>query len=120
MAKITKDQFIESLKEMSIKEVMELVQALKDEFGIDPSAVAVAAAPEKAEAKSEVTVTLKSAGQEKVKVIKVVKELFNLGLMEAKKIADSAPAVLKENVSPAEAEEIAKKLQEVGAEVSIN
>ncbi|CAT05379.1 50S ribosomal protein L7/L12 [Mesomycoplasma conjunctivae] len=120
MAKITRDQFIESLKEMTIKDVMELVQALKDEFGIDPSAVAVAAAPAQAETKSEVKLTLKSAGASKVGVIKVVKELLNLSLMDAKKLVDAAPSVLKENIKPEEAEELKAKLTEAGAEVSID
>lgn len=121
MAKLTKESFIESLKEMNIKEVMELVEAMKEEFGIDPSAVAVAAAPAEAaaEAKSEVTVTLKGDGGQKVNVIKVVKDVLGLGLMEAKKLVDSIPAVLKENVKVAEAEEIKAKLEAAGAEVTI-
>lgn len=122
MAKLTKEAFIESLKEMNIKEVMELVEAMKEEFGIDPSAVAVAAGPvgpAEEETKSEVTVTLKGDGGKKVNVIKAVKELLNIGLMDAKKIVDSIPAVIKENVKPAEAEEIKKALEEAGAEVSV-
>ncbi|UWD33894.1 50S ribosomal protein L7/L12 [Mesomycoplasma molare] len=119
MAKLTKETFIESLKEMNIKEVMELVEAMKEEFGIDPSAVAVAAAPvaEAAEAKSEVNITLKGDGGQKVNVIKVVKEVLGLGLMEAKKMVDSIPVVLKENVKVSEAEEIKAKLEAAGAEV---
>lgn len=121
MAKITKEAFIESLKEMNIKEVMELVEAMKEEFGIDPSAVAVAAAPagEVAEAKTEVSVTLKSDGGKKVNVIKVVKDILGLGLMEAKKLVDSIPVVVKENVKPEEAEQIKKALEEAGAEVTV-
>ncbi|UVD81481.1 50S ribosomal protein L7/L12 [Mycoplasma iguanae] len=124
MAKLTKEAFIESLKEMNIKEVMDLVEALKEEFGIDPSAVAVAAGPaaggEASEAKSEVKVTLKGDGGKKVNVIKAVKELLGLGLMDAKKMVDSLPVVLKENISPAEAEEMKKILEEAGAEISID
>ncbi|EFF41510.1 50S ribosomal protein L7/L12 [Mycoplasmopsis alligatoris] len=122
MAKLTKETFIESLKEMSIKEVMELVDAMKEEFGIDPTAaMAVAAAPagEADEAKSEVTVTLKSATN-KVAVIKVVKELLGIGLMDAKKIVDACPAAIKENIKPEEAEAIKAQLVEAGAEVSID
>lgn len=121
MAKLTKESFISSLKEMNIKEVMELVDAMKEEFGIDPTAVAVAAGPAAAaeEVKSEVTVTLKSAGANKVAVIKVVKELTGLGLMEAKALVDGAPKSIKENIKPEEAEEIKKKLVEAGAEVTI-
>ncbi|WGI36271.1 50S ribosomal protein L7/L12 [Mesomycoplasma lagogenitalium] len=121
MAKLTKESFIESLKEMNIKEVMELVEAMKEEFGIDPSAVAVAAAApvEAAEAKSEVNVTLKADGGQKVNVIKVVKDLLGLGLMEAKKLVDSVPVVLKENVKVAEAEEMKAKLEAAGAEVTL-
>lgn len=122
MAKLTKEQFIESLKEMNIKEVMELVEAMKEEFGIDPSAVAVAAAPAaggEASAKSEFKVTLKTDGGKKVNVIKVVKELLGLGLMEAKKLVDNLPAVLKENAKEDEAKDIKEKLSAVGAEVIV-
>ena len=121
MAKITKEAFIESLKEMSIKEVMELVDAMKEEFGIDPTAVAVAAGPAAAaaEAPSEVTVTLEAVGGNKVAVIKAVKEITGLGLMDAKKIVDSAPASVKENIKPEEAEELKKKLEEAGATVKV-
>ena len=121
MAKLTKETFIESLKEMNIKEVMELVDAMKEEFGIDPTAVAVAAGPAAAadEAPSEVTVTLKSAGGNKVAVIKAVKEITGAGLMDAKKMVDGAPTAIKENIKPEEAEEIKAKLVEAGAEVEI-
>lgn len=121
MAKLTKETFIESLKEMNIKEVMELVDAMKEEFGIDPTAVAVAAGPAAAadEAPSEVTVTLKSAGGNKVAVIKAVKEITGAGLMDAKKMVDGAPTPIKENIKPEEAEEIKAKLVEAGAEVEI-
>ncbi|MGX9340753.1 50S ribosomal protein L7/L12 [Mycoplasma sp. 128] len=123
MAKLTKEEFISALKEMNIKEVMELVEGLKEEFGIDPSAVAVAAAAPAAgaaEEKTEFNVTLKSAGDQKVNVIKAVKEATGLGLMEAKKLVESAPAVVKENVKKDEAEEIKAKLVAAGAEVSID
>ncbi|MBU4692356.1 50S ribosomal protein L7/L12 [Mycoplasma zalophi] len=123
MAKLTKEEFVSALKEMNIKEVMELVEGLKEEFGIDPSAVAVAAAPAAgaaAEEKTEFNVTLKSAGDQKVNVIKAVKELTGLGLMDAKKLVESAPAIIKENVKKDEAEDIKAKLSAVGAEVVID
>lgn len=120
MAKLTKKAFIDSLKEMNIKEVMELVEAMKEEFGIDPSAVAVAAGPAVAdEAPTEVTVTLKSPGGNKVAVIKAVKEITGAGLMDAKKMVDAAPTAIKENIKPEEAEEIKAKLVEAGAEVEV-
>lgn len=123
MAKITKADFVAALKEMSIKEVMELVNGLKEEFGIDPTAVAVAAAAPAAEAKEEKStfnITLKSDGGNKLNVIKAVKDLLGLGLMDAKKLVESAPVVLKENVKKEEAEAIKAKLLEVKAEVTLD
>lgn len=122
MTKITKESFIESLKEMNIKEVMELVEAMKEEFGIDPTAVAVAAGPaagEEAAAKTEFNVVLKAPGGNKVAVIKAVKEITGAGLMDAKKMVESTPATLKENVKEEEANELKAKLEEVGAEVEL-
>lgn len=121
MAKLNKETFIESLKEMNIKEVMELVDAMKEAFGIDPTAVAVAAAPAAAgdAAPTEVSVILKSAGANKVAVIKVVKELTGLGLMEAKALVDGAPKAVKEKIKPEEAKEIAAQLTTAGAEVEV-
>ncbi len=121
MAKLTKESFIESLKEMNIKEVMELVDAMKEEFGIDPTAVAVAAGPaaEADEEKSEVTVTMKSFGGNKVPVIKAVKEALGLGLMDAKKLVESAPVAIKENIKPEAAEELKAALEAAGAEVEV-
>ena len=121
MAKLTKDSFIESLKEMSLLEIKELVDAMKEEFGVDPSSVAVAAAPVAAEAASgpsTVTVTLVNAGAAKINVIKVIKEITGLGLGESKAIADNGGAI-KENIPVAEAEEIKAKLVEAGAEVEV-
>lgn len=123
MAKITKADFVAALKEMNIKEVMELVNGLKEEFGIDPTAVAVAAATPAAEAKEEKStfnITLKSDGGNKLNVIKAVKDLLGLGLMDAKKLVESAPVVLKENVKKEEAEAIKAKLLEVKAEVTLD
>ncbi len=123
MAKLTKETFIESLKEMTILEIKELVDAMKEEFGIDPSAVAAApaagAAGAAAAEKTEFDVILKSAGAAKLGVIKVVKEITGLGLKESKELVDNAPKPIKEKVSKAEAEEIQKKLTEAGAEVEV-
>lgn len=123
MAKLTKESFIESLKEMNIKEVMELVDAMKEEFGIDPTAVAVAAGPAAGgadEVKTEFTVNLKSFGGSKVNVIKAVKEALGLGLMDAKKLVESAPAVVKENIKEDEANALKDALVAAGAEVEIS
>ena len=120
MAKLTKETFIESLKEMTLLEIKELVDAMKEEFGVDPSAVAVAAAPAAgagaAEESSTVSVILKNAGAAKVQVIKVIKEITGLGLKESKDIADNGGAV-KENISRDEANDIKAKLEEAGATV---
>ncbi|ENY68817.1 ribosomal protein L7/L12 [Metamycoplasma auris 15026] len=123
MAKLTKEEFVSALKEMNIKEVMELVEGLKEEFGIDPSAVVAAAAPAAAEAVEEKTlfnVTLKSDGGNKLAVIKAVKDILGLPLMDAKKLVESAPVLLKENVKKEEAEEIKAKLAESKAEVVLD
>ncbi len=120
MAKLTKESFIESLKEMSLLEIKELVDAMKEEFGVDPSAVAVAAAPvagaSEDEGNSTVTVVIADAGAAKVNVIKVVREITGLGLKESKDIVD-ANGTVKENVSKDEANDIKAKLEEAGATV---
>ena len=123
MAKLTKDEFISALKEMNLLEIKELVDAMKEEFGVDPSSVAVAApvagaAAEASEWPSAVTVTLVNAGAAKVNVIKVIKEITGLGLKESKDIADNGGAV-KENIPVDEANEIKAKLEEAGAEVEV-
>ena len=120
MAKITKDEFISSLKEMTLLEVKELVDAMKEEFGVDPSAVAVAAAPAAAveEGPSKATVVLVNAGAAKINVIKVIREITGLGLKEAKDIAD-AGGNIKENVSMDEANELKAKFEEAGAKVEL-
>ena len=120
MAKLNKDDFIASLKEMTLLEIKELVDAMKEEFGVDPSAVAVAAAPAAAaeEGPSTVTVNLTSAGASKIPVIKVIRDITGLGLKEAKDIADNGGAI-KENISKEEAEEIKAKLEEAGASVEL-
>ncbi|MBE6137894.1 MAG: 50S ribosomal protein L7/L12 [Erysipelotrichaceae bacterium] len=123
MAKLTKEVFIESLKEMTILEIKELVDAMKDEFGIDPSAVAAAPAAGAAAAgaaeQTEFDVILANAGAAKLGVIKVVKEVTGLGLKESKELVDGAPKPVKEKVSKAEAEELKAKLEEAGATVEI-
>ena len=123
MAKFTKDEFISGLKEMTILEVKELVDAMKEEFGVDPSAVAAPAAPAAdagaADAgSSTVTVVLTSAGGNKIPVIKLVRDYTGLGLKEAKDIADNGGNV-KENISVDEANEIKAKFEEAGATVEI-
>ena len=120
MAKLTKDEFISSLKEMILLEIKELVDAMKEEFGVDPSAVAVAApaAAQADAAPSTVSVSIADAGAAKVAVIKVVKDITGLGLKESKDIVD-ANGVVKENISVAEADEIKAKLEEAGATVEV-
>ena len=123
MAKINKEEFIAGLKEMTILEIKELVDAMKEEFGIDPTAVAVAApgaaGAAEAAAPTEVSVILENAGATKIAVIKVVREITGLGLKEAKDLVDAAPKAIKENIKPEEAKDIAAKLTEQGATVSI-
>ena len=121
MAKLSTQEIIDAIKEMKILEVKELVDAMKEEFGVDPSSVAVAApaaAAEEAAGPSVVTVTLVNAGAAKINVIKVIKEITGLGLKESKDIADNGGAV-KENISVDEANEIKAKLEEAGAEVEV-
>ena len=122
MAKIENKDIIEALKEKTILEVKELVDMMKEEFGVDPSAVAVAAAPaavEEGNAGSGVkTVVLKAAGAQKLQVIKVIREVTGLGLKEAKDIADAGGNV-KEGIPASEAEELKAKLEEAGATVEL-
>ena len=121
MAKFTKDEFISGLKEMTILEVKELVDAMKEEFGVDPSAVAVAAPVAGAaveEGPSTVNVVLASAGANKIAVIKIVRDVTGLGLKEAKEIADNG-GVVKENVSTDEANELKAKFEEAGATIEL-
>ena len=121
MAKLNKEDFISALKEMTILEVKELVDAMKEEFGVDPMAVAVAAAPAAGaveEGPSTKTVVLKSAGGNKIAVIKIIKEITGLGLVEAKAVADNGGNI-KENIPSEEAEAIKTQLTEAGAEVEL-
>ncbi|TAE80279.1 MAG: 50S ribosomal protein L7/L12 [Bacteroidetes bacterium] len=119
--------FADQLVNLSVKEVNELAQILKDEYGIEPAAAAVAvaapaaagAAGEAAAEKSTFDVILKNAGQAKLNVVKVVKDLTGLGLKEAKELVDGAPKPVKEGVDKAEAESLKAKLEEAGAEVEL-
>lgn len=117
--------FAEQLVNLTVKEVSELTTILKEEYGIEPAAaaVAVAAGPAAgtaaAEEKSSFDVVLKSAGANKLAVVKLVKELTGLGLKEAKDMVDGAPNNVKEGVAKAEAEDLKKKLEEAGAEVEL-
>ena len=117
---------IEEVKSLTVLELSELVKELEEEFGVSAAApvAEVAAAPaaaggEAAEEKSEFDVVLNGPGQEKIKVIKVVRDITGLGLKEAKELVDTAPKPIKEGVSKDEAEEIKKKLEEAGAEVEL-
>ena len=118
---MNKEQIIEAIKEMSVLELNELVKACEEEFGVSAAAgVVVAAAGGAAaeeEEQTEFTVVLESAGAEKIKVIKAVRELTGLGLKEAKELVDGAPSTIKEGIEKAEAEAIKKSLEEVGATV---
>ena len=119
--------FAEQLVNLTVKEVNELANILKDEYGIEPAAAAVAVAAgggaaeggDAAEAQTEFDVILKAAGASKLAVVKLVKELTGLGLKDAKDIVDSAPKAVKEGISKDEAEGIKKSLEEAGAEVEL-
>ena len=121
MAKLNKDEFISALKEMSILEIKELVDAMKEEFGVDPSAVAVAAGPAVAaveEGPPKANVVLTAAGPNKIAVIKIVRDITGLGLKEAKDIADNGGNV-KEGIDKAEAEQLKAQFEEAGATVEL-
>ncbi len=126
MAKLTQEEIINSIKEMTVLELNNLVKALEEEFGVSAAAAAVAvpaggaaAGGEAAEEKTEFDVILKSPGAKKLEVVKVVKKLTGLGLKEAKELVDKAPGAVKEGVSKEEAEDIKKALEEAGAEVEV-
>ena len=122
---VTKDEMLDTIANMSVMEVVELVEAMEEKFGVT-AAVAVAAAPAAggdaagdAEEQTEFTVMLTSIGDKKVNVIKTVRAITGLGLKEAKGVVDGAPAPVKEGVDKAEAEEIKKQLEEAGATVEL-
>ena len=123
MAKLTTAEFIDAIKELTVLELNDLVKACEEEFGVSAAAGVVVAAAgagaAAAEEKDEFDVELTEVGPNKVKVIKVVREITGLGLKEAKAVVDGAPKVVKEGVSKAEAEEIKAKLEAEGAEVNL-
>ena len=121
MAKLTHEEILAYLEEATILELNDLVKAIEEKFGVTaaaPVAVAAVAAVEDT-GPTEVTVTLVDVGATKVKVIKVVREITGMGLVEAKGLVDKCPSVIKENIDPAEAEEIKTKLMEAGAAVEV-
>lgn len=122
MAKLTHEDILAYLEEATILELNDLVSAIEEKFGV-VAAAAVAApaagAAEEAAGPTEVTVTLTDVGGTKVAVIKAVREITGLGLVDAKKLVDGAPAAIKENISPEEADEIKKKLMDAGASVEV-
>ena len=123
MAKLTTEEFIAAIKELSVLELNELVKACEEEFGVSAAAGVVVAAAgagaEAAEEKDEFDVELTEVGPNKVKVIKVVREVTGLGLKEAKAVVDGAPKVVKEGASKAEAEDIKTKLEADGAKITL-
>ena len=124
MAKMTTEEFIAAIKELSVLELNDLVKACEEEFGVSAAAGVVMAAPgaaagAAAEEKTEFDVELTEVGAEKVKVIKVVREVTGLGLKEAKDLVEAAPKVVKEAASKEDAENIKKSLEEAGAKVTL-
>src|SRR5690606_17638781 len=121
---LSKDEILEGIAALTVMEVVELVSAMEEKFGVSAAAAVAVAAPAAggaapaAEEKDEFTVVLASAGDKKVNVIKVVRELTGLGLKEAKDLVDGAPSTAKERANKAEAEDMKKKLEEAGAKVS--
>lgn len=119
---MTTQEFIDAVKGMTVLELNDLVKACEEEFGVSASVGAVVQGPSattEAEVQTEFNVELTETGSEKVKVIKVVREITGLGLKEAKEAVDGAPKVIKEGASKEEAEEIKKKLEDVGAKVTL-
>lgn len=123
MAKLTIEEIIAAVKELTVIELNDLVKAAEEEFGVSAAAgvavVAAGGAAEAAEEKTEFDVELTAAGSEKIKVIKVVREITGLGLKEAKEAVDGAPKIIKEGASKEDAEAIKAKLEEVGASVTL-
>ncbi|SOC09222.1 LSU ribosomal protein L12P [Ureibacillus xyleni] len=118
---MNKEQILEAIKAMTVLELNDLVKAIEEEFGVTAAApvAVVGGAAAAVEEKTEFDVVLASAGDQKIKVIKVVREITGLGLKEAKEVVDNAPKPLKEGVSKEEAEEIKAKLEEVGASIEV-
>ena len=123
MAKLTTAEFIEAIKELSVTELNDLVKACAEEFGVSAAAGVVVAGPAAgaapAEEKTEFDVELTDVGPNKIKVIKVIREITGLGLKEAKDLVEGAPKVVKEQASKADAEEMKKKIEEQGAKVTL-
>ncbi|HAV00365.1 MAG: 50S ribosomal protein L7/L12 [Lachnospiraceae bacterium] len=124
MAKLTTAEIIDAIKELTVLELNDLVKACEEEFGVSAAAGVVVAAAAgdgagAAEEKTEFDVELTEIGSEKVKVIKVVREITGLGLKEAKELVDTAPKMVKEGVSKEEAEDVKKRLEEVGAKITL-
>ena len=124
MAKLTTEEFIAAIKELSVLELNELVKACEEEFGVSAAAGVVVAGPvggeaAEAEEKTEFDVELTEVGPNKVKVIKVVREVTGLGLKEAKDLVDNAPKIVKEQASKGEADDLKAKLEEQGAKVTL-
>jgi len=126
VSKLTKDEFVEAIGNMTVLELSDLIKAIEEKFDVKAAApVAMAAMPaaggaaEAAEEKTEFDVILESSGADKIKVIKVVREITSLGLKEAKDLVDGAPKTVKEACSKDEAESIKKKIEEVGGKVAI-
>ena len=123
MAKLTTAEFIEAIKELSVTELNDLVKACEEEFGVSAEAGVVVAGPAAgaapAEEKTEFDVELTDVGPNKIKVIKVIREITGLGLKEAKDLVEGAPKVVKEQASKADAEEMKKKIEEQGAKVTL-
>ena len=128
MPEVSKEDVVNYLEKASLLEISELVKDIEDKFGVKASAPVVAAAPvaaadndaAPAAEKTEFSIVLEDSGSEKIKVIKIVREITALGLKEAKELVESAPKPLKEGVKKDEAEELKKKLEEVGAKVTLN
>ena len=118
---MSKEQIIDAIKEMSVLELNDLVKAIEEEFGVTAAAPVAAAAGggEAAAEQTEFDLILESAGAQKIKVIKVVREITGLGLKEAKEMVDNTPKALKEGISKEDAEELKAKLEEVGAGVAV-
>lgn len=121
---VTKDEMLESISNMTVMEIVDLISAMEEKFGVSAAAAAVAAAPAAegaaaAEEQTEFDVMLKSAGSNKIAAIKAVRAITGLGLKEAKAMVESAPAAVKEGASKDEAEDIKKQLEEAGAEVEL-
>ncbi|HMU90971.1 MAG TPA: 50S ribosomal protein L7/L12 [Pseudomonadales bacterium] len=122
---LNKDEILDAIASMTVMEVVDLIKAMEEKFGVTAAAAVAVAAPAAAgeaaaaEEQTEFNVILKDSGEKKVNVIKVVRSLTNLGLKEAKDLVDGAPATVKEGVSKAEAEDIKKQLEEAGATVEV-